>query len=68
LIFGDRSSIANYFVATFAPGGSTDTLLASALIGKHFFEIAHNVVRLDHGVSQLSTRVVERNDALDVAG
>ena len=39
-IFGDRSSIANYFVATFAPGGSTDTLLANALIAKHFFEIA----------------------------
>src|SRR5438093_12599002 len=28
LIFGDRSSIDNYFVSTFAPGGSTDTLLA----------------------------------------
>ena len=35
-IFGDRSSIAAYFVATFAPGGSTDTLLARVLIGNHF--------------------------------
>jgi hypothetical protein len=50
-MFGDRSSIANYFVATFAPGGSTDTLLASAFIAKHFFELPRVPVRLDHVAS-----------------
>src|SRR5437667_9804726 len=65
LIFGDRSSIDNYFVSTFAPGGSTDTLLARALIAKHSLKFARVFVRPRSRHSQLSTRVIERNHSLD---
>jgi hypothetical protein len=68
LIFGERSSIADYFVATFAPGGLTDTLLARALIVKAFFQIRPRLCAFSICHSQLSIRVVEGNDALQVAG
>jgi hypothetical protein len=48
LIFWDRSSMPNYFVATFAFGWPTDPVVANILIALPLFEIARLLVRLDH--------------------